>query len=73
MKPIKELTKEEIHEKLIEWCKKYKYPQGDDYYAGMTKTHKWYVGYSNDYPMQHSRGKKFILTPEEYNQAMEDN
>lgn len=60
----------EIEAKLIEWCKENKYSQGDSYDVRITKKGKWTVSYSNDYPMQHGDGNEFILTPEEFEQAM---
>lgn len=59
----------EIEAKLIEWCKKEKYSQGDGYSVRITKKGKWAVSYSNDYPMQHGGGQEYILTEEEFLQA----
>jgi len=39
--------------------------QGDDYFATETKTGKWRVGYTNDYPMQHGNGEEMML-PQEF-------
>ena len=61
----------EVEDTLIKWCKEKKYCQGDSYSVRITKTGKWAVSYSNDYPMQHGPGKEFILTPEEFKEAME--
>ena len=36
--------------------------QADSYYANRTAKGKWEIGTSNDYPMQHGDGDKFILT-----------
>ncbi len=60
----------DIEEKLIAWCKRYKYSQGDDYSVGITKEGRWVVGYSNDYPMQHGDGKSFVLTDSDFITAM---
>ncbi len=54
---------------LIEWCKEKKYSQGDDYYVGINKQGKWFVGYTNDYPLQHGEGKEYILTEQEFKEA----
>ena len=61
---------QEIEAKLIDWCKRKKYSQGDDYQVGINKEGKWVVSYSNDYPMQHGSGKSYILTEEEFKEAM---
>lgn len=61
----------EIEVKIIRWCKTKKYSQGDSYSVRITKSGKWAVSYSNDYPMQHGAGKEFILTPEDFKEAME--
>lgn len=37
------------------------YPQGDNFYATRTKTGKWRVGYTNDYPLQHGGGEEMML------------
>lgn len=37
------------------------WPQGDGYYAELTKTGKVRIGYTNDYPMQHGTGEGLIL------------
>lgn len=55
-----------VEEALIEWCKKNKYSQGDDYSVFITKKGKWAVSYSNDYPMQHGGGVTYVLTEEEF-------
>lgn len=60
----------EIKEKLISWCQIEKYNQGDDYNAYVNKKGQFVVSYSNDYPMQHGKGKSFILTDEEFEYAM---
>jgi hypothetical protein len=56
---------EEIKRKLIAWCKETKYSQGDDYYARKNPDGTWIVGYSNDYPLQHGPGEKYLMTEEE--------
>jgi hypothetical protein len=60
---------ERIENQLIEWCKNTKYNQGDSYNVRITKKGLWAVSYSNDYPMQHGKGKEFILTQEEFIEA----
>lgn len=60
----------EIEEKLISWCKIEKYNQGDDYSAYVNKKGEFVVSYSNDYPMQHGKGKSFILTDKEVEYAI---
>lgn len=66
------LTDEEIKEKLIEWYKKKYYSQGDDYSCGKDTNGKWWVSYSNDYPMQHGSGKLRILTNSDYKEAIKN-
>ncbi len=61
-----------IEAKLINWYKKHKYAQGDDYFVHITKGGKWKIGYSNDYPLQHGEGKSYILTEQEFIQALSD-
>lgn len=63
-------TVKDIEEKLILWCQQNKYSQGDSYNVGISKSGRWIVGYSNDYPMQHGDGKSFTLTEEEFRSAM---
>lgn len=60
---------QEIKAKLIDWCKRKKYSQGDSYSVSINKDGKWVVSYSNDYPMQHGNGETFILTEKEFEQA----
>ncbi|MBP2282771.1 hypothetical protein H4V97_001089 [Flavobacterium sp. CG_23.5] len=60
----------EIKDKLISWCKAEKYSQGDNYNCYVNTKGKFVVGYSNDYPMQHGKGKDYILTDEEFTYAM---
>lgn len=60
---------EEIEKQLIEWCKKTKYSQGDSYSVRITRKGLWEVSYSNDYPMQHGNGRRYILTQEEFIEA----
>jgi hypothetical protein len=60
----------EIEQKLIEWCKKTHYSQGDSYYVRVTKKGKWAVKYSNDYPMQHGDGQEYILSEQDFENAM---
>lgn len=65
----KKLTKSE-EDKLIKWCKDTKYNQGDDYQAGIMRNGKYWVSYSNDYPMQHGSGKTYILTEDQANEIL---
>ncbi len=44
---------------LIDLTKEY-YSQADDYYARKAKA-GWGFGYSNDYPLQHGKGKHWVL------------
>lgn len=60
----------QIESKLIEWYKQHHYSQGDSYTVSITKKGKWQVSYSNDYPMQHGRGRSHILSEEEFLEAM---
>ena len=57
---------DEIEKRLIEWCKKNKYSQGDSYSVRITNKGKWAVSYINDYPMQHGSGQEFILSEEDF-------
>jgi len=49
----------QLEEQLIKWVKKNKYFQGDYYYACYVRDNIYYVGYGNDYPLQHGEGKSF--------------
>jgi hypothetical protein len=59
-----------IELKLIEWYKNKHYSQGDDYSVRITNKGKFEVSYSNDYPMQHGSGKRYILTENDFTEAM---
>jgi len=52
--------KEKIRNFLNKLIREY-YSQGDNYFVLQTKKGDWTFGYSNDYPLQHGKGKKFQL------------
>lgn len=60
----------EIEQKIILWCKEKHYSSGNSYDVRITAKGKWAVKYSNDYPMQHGDGKEFILTEDDFLEAM---
>ena len=64
-KPLTEIQER----KLIDWFKT-KYNQGDDYYATLDKDGLYVVGYFNDYPLQHGKGKSYKLTNEEFDKIV---
>lgn len=64
-KPLTEIQER----KLIAWFKT-QYGQGDDYYATLGKDGKYVVGYFNDYPLQHGRGKSYVLSNEEFDRIV---
>lgn len=59
-----------IEKKLIEWYKKNRYNQGDDYSVIINDSGQWEVSHSNDYPLQHGAGGKVVLTHEQFMEAM---
>lgn len=56
----------QIEANLIEWVKQNKYHCADDYSCGIDKYGRWYVSYTNDYPMQHGNGGVHIFDHSEY-------
>ena len=59
-----------IEAKLIKWCQEKKYSQGDYYSVRITNNGKWAVRYHNDEPKKFGKGKEYILTQEEFLEAM---
>ena len=59
----------EIEKKLIDWYVQNKCSQGDSYYVSLTKSGRWIVSHTNDYPMQHGSGSHHVLTEDEFKEA----
>jgi len=59
-----------IEAKLIKWCQEKKYSQGDYYSVRITNNGKWAVRYHNDEPKKFGKGREYILTQEEFMEAM---
>ncbi len=59
-----------IEERLLDWYKKNKYSQGDDYDVRVTSKGKWCVSHSNDYPLQHGGGNQHVFSEAEYIEAV---
>ena len=52
---------EDLMQNIIQWYKENHYDQGDSYYINYSYN-LWIVGHTNDYPMQHGKGKSVRLT-----------
>ena len=56
-------TAETIMTKLLDWYKMNHYSQGDNYYINYSPgADLWFIGYTNDYPLQHGKGDSIRLT-----------
>jgi hypothetical protein len=61
----------ELMQILIDWYKKVHYSQGDSYYVNYSAgADLWIIGHSNDYPLQHGKGKSVRLRTKEVDEII---
>jgi len=68
---MRQFSKEDIEDILIQWFKDNHGEGGDDYYAHSVISDAWIVGFVNDYPLRHGEGKKVLLYKEQVQNILE--